>query len=132
MIRRETPLDPETESLVELIIDCAVTVHRGLGPGYVESIYRNAFCLELQERQIPFACESSVMIMYREKPVGIHRMDLIVADTVIVELKAVKWLEPAHQVQLLSYLKATHLHVGLLMNFGGATLMQGGLRRFVL
>ena len=113
------------------IIDCGITVHRTLGPGFVESVYHNALCLELESRAIPFETERAVVVRYREKAVGIHRMDLVVYDAVIVELKAVKNLDVAHHAQILSYLKATGYRVGLLMNFGGATLAQG-LRRVVL
>ena len=114
-----------------MIIDCALAVHRSLGPGFIESVYHNALCLELQSRDIPFETERTVAVRYREKTVGIHRLDLVVNGAVVVELKAVKCLDAAHHAQVLSYLKATGYRVGLLMNFGGATLGQG-LRRIVL
>jgi GxxExxY protein len=131
VIRKASPLDSNTEEQVATVIDSAITVHRALGPGFVESIYRNALCLEFGSRGIPFETEKSIVVQYREKPVGIHRMDLVVYGAVVVELKAVKTLEIAHYAQILSYLKATGYRVGLLMNFGAATLAQG-LRRVVL
>ena len=131
MLRIQSKLDDLTEAQVSTVIDCGITVHRDLGPGFIESVYHNAFCLELDVRDIPFETEKSIVVRYREKPVGIHRMDLVVYGAVIVELKAVKSLDVSHHAQLLSYLKATGYKVGLLMNFGGATLAQG-LRRVVL
>ena len=131
MLRIQSTLDETTEARVSTIIDCGITVHRTLGPGFVESVYHNALCLELESRAIPFEIERSIVVRYREKAVGIHRMDLVVYGTIVVELKAVKNLDVAHHAQILSYLKATGCRVGLLMNFGGATLAQG-LRRVVL
>jgi GxxExxY protein len=131
MLRIRSELDDATETLVASIVDCGVAVHRALGPGFIESVYRNALCLEFRERAISFEAEKTVVVRYRERPVGIHRMDLVVGRAVVVELKAAKGLDIAHHAQLLSYLKATGCRVGLLMNFGGATLAQG-LRRIVL
>jgi len=131
MLRVPSPLDDATEAQITAVIDCAVAVHRTLGPGFIESVYHNALCLELQTRGIPFETEKTVVVRYLEKPVGVHRLDLVVDSAVIVELKAVKCLDAAHHAQVLSYLKATGYRVGLLMNFGGVTLSQG-LRRVVL
>ncbi|MCM3881647.1 MAG: GxxExxY protein [Vicinamibacterales bacterium] len=131
MLRIRSELDDATETLVASIIDCGVAVHRALGPGFLESVYRNALCLEFKERAISFETEKTVTVRYRETPVGFHRMDLVVGGVVVLELKAARSLEIAHQAQLLSYLKATGCRVGLLMNCGGNTLAQG-LRRIVL
>ena len=131
MIRVPSPLDDETEKYVFETMACGFAVHKAIGPGYGESIYKNAFCLELIARNIPFECEKSFVVTYRDRPVGTHRLDLIVRDRVVVELKAVKTLKRVHGAQVLAYLKASHLPVGLLMNFGGATLKEG-LKRFVL
>ncbi len=107
MLRIQSTLDDTTEAHVTTIIDCGNTVHRTLGPGFVESIYHNALCLELECRGISFETERSIVVRYREKAVGLHRMDLIVYEAVVVELKAVKTLDVAHHAQILSYLKAT-------------------------
>ena len=131
MIRVSSPLPPELELLTEKVIGCAVQVHRTLGPGFLESIYRNALCLEFQLNGISFEHEKSVVIRYAGFSVGVHRLDLLVDDAVVIELKAVAGLEAAHSAQVLSYLKATGLRVGLLMNFG-APILKSGLRRFVL
>jgi GxxExxY protein len=128
---KDSQLDETTEQRIRTTIDCGITVHRALGPGFVESAYRNAFCLELATRRIPFEREASVVVKYRNEPIALHRIDLVVYGSVIVELKAVSSIGPVHVAQVLSYLKATGLRVGLLMNFGGATL-RDGLRRVVL
>ncbi len=131
MMRLPSPLDDETESQVESVIGCAIRVHSELGPGFLESIYRNALCLELKAGHISFEVERPVLVRYHGIPVALHRIDLVVQETIIVELKSVSALEPIHQAQLLSYLRATGLRVGLLMNFGASTL-RAGLRRIVL
>ncbi len=131
MIRVPSPLDEQTEKYVKETMDCAYAVHRALGPGFLEPTYRNAFCVELLEQNIPFECEKSVTVHYRNRPVALHRLDLVVRGCVVVELKAVKLLKRVHEAQVLAYLKASQLPVGLLMNFGGATLKEG-FRRIVL
>jgi len=131
MIRVPSPLDDETEKYVFEAMACGFAVHKAIGPGYGESIYKNAFCIELAARAIPFESERPLVIKYRDRPVGTHRLDLIVQGRVIVELKAVKMLKRVHEAQVLAYLKASRLPVALLMNFGGATLKEG-LKRIVL
>jgi GxxExxY protein len=131
MLRVSSPLDFDTEKCIDEVMDCGFAVHRALGPGFRESIYKNAFCVELLARQIPFDCEKTFVVTHRDRPVGTHRIDLIVRERVVVELKAVKMLRRVHEAQVLAYLKASALPVALLMNFGGATLKEG-LRRVVL
>ncbi len=131
MIRVPSRLDEQTEQYVSEAMDCGFAVHRELGPGYGEAIYENAICLELLARNLPFEREKSFVITYRDRPVGLHRLDLIVRGRVIVELKATRALERVHEAQILSYLKASQLPVGLLMNFGAPTLKEG-LKRIVL
>jgi GxxExxY protein len=131
MLRVISPLDEQTEKCIDEAMDCGFAVHRALGPGFGESIYKNAFCVELLARQIPFECEKSFVIRHRDRPVGTHRLDLIVRERVVIELKAVKMLKRVHEAQVLAYLKASKLPVALLMNFGGATLKER-LKRVVL
>jgi len=125
------PLPETTELLLSALVDAGVAVHKELGPGFVEVVYRNAMCLELADRQLPFETEKVFTVKYRDRPVALQRVDLVVESQVILELKAVRSLDEIHHAQLLSYLKATGLRAGLLMNFGGATL-RAGLRRVVL
>jgi len=131
MIRIPSPLDEQTEKYVKETIDCGYAVHKALGPGFLEPTYKNAFCLELSEQKIPFECEKTVTVRYRDRPVATHRLDLVVRNCIVVELKAVKMLKPVHEAQVLAYLKASQLPVGLLMNFGGARLKEG-FRRMIL
>ncbi|MBN1911836.1 MAG: GxxExxY protein [Pirellulales bacterium] len=105
------------EPLSGEIIEAALDVHRELGPGFLESIYHNALTTALRHRGIVYEKEKEVTIVYAGEEVGVHRLDLLVADQIIVELKAVKDFEDIHFAQLRSYLKATRLRVGLLMNF---------------
>jgi len=106
------------EALTEKIIGCVVQVHRTLGPGFVEAIYRNALLLELRAAGLHVDTEREVVVRYRDQVVGRHRMDLLVEDAVVVELKAVPQLAVVHYDQLRSYLRASGLNVGLLVNFG--------------
>ncbi len=137
MIRREVPslrvattLPAETERLVRETIGCAVAVHRVLGCGFLERVYHEALCVELRSRGLSYEREKPVTIRYRGDPVGGHRLDLVVERAVIVEVKAVERLDRIHVAQVLAYLKATDLRVGLLLNFSGETL-AGGIRRVV-
>ena len=106
------------EALTEKIIGCVVQVHRTLGPGFLESIYRKALLLELRAASLQVETEREVIIRYRGEKIGRHRMDLVVEEAVVVELKAVPQLAAAHYDQLRSYLRASGMAVGLLVNFG--------------
>src|SRR5262245_37357350 len=97
-------------------------VHRLLGPGYLESIYRRAMIRELGSRGFPIQTEMVVDIVYKGERIGQHRMDLIVANKVVVELKCVSKLADIHRAQTISYLKATGIPLGLVLNFAGTSL----------
>jgi GxxExxY protein len=113
------------EQLTHTIIGVAIEVHRHLGPGLLEAIYERAMQIELDHREIPYRAQVPVPMLYKGEPVGDFYADLIVAGRVIVELKAVSALNNAHLAQVLSYLGATRLHLGLLINFNEATLVKG-------
>lgn len=104
------------------IIGAAIKVHKELGPGFLESIYEEALQVELSKNELDFASQVEVQIEYLGVPVGLHRLDILVQNEVIVELKAVKELADIHFAQLRSYLKATGMKVGLLLNFSKPTL----------
>ena len=110
------------EELSNQIIGAAIRVHKELGPGFLESIYEEALKVELSQNGLDFASQMEIQIEYLEVPVGLHRLDLLVQNEVIVELKAVKELADIHFAQLRSYLKATGVKVGLLLNFSKPTL----------
>jgi GxxExxY protein len=105
------------EDLSRKIIGAAIEVHAALGPGFLETIYEEAFKLELTEHSLNYECQKEIKIEYLGVQIGTHRLDLVVEDSMVVELKAVKELNEIHFAQLLSYLKATGLKVGLLLNF---------------
>jgi GxxExxY protein len=130
-LRLRSPLTQEEELVAGEVIASALAVHRELGPGYLESFYRKAMCIELRARALAFETEKAVEVRYRGEVLGTHRIDLIVQGLVIVELKAVEALDPVHRKQVVSYLKATKLRLGLLINFD-AELLKQGLKRIVL
>jgi len=130
MLRVYSPLSDEEERVVSGTIKCGIEVHRRLGPGFRERIYETAMCLELDAQGLRFECEKEVQVTYKQWQIGGQRVDLIVAGIVIVEIKAVPRLKVLHQRQVVSYLRATELKVGLLMNFNARTLSDG-LKRVV-
>lgn len=114
------------DELSELIIKSAIEVHRELGPGLLESIYEMCLAHELREQGIPVLQQLAVPIIYKgSRMPNDLRLDLLVDDRIIVEVKAVEELHPVHQAQLLTYLRLTDKRVGLLLNFNSPTLIKG-------
>ena len=113
------------------VIGAALEVHRILGPGFVEAVYEEALAVELELRDIPYTLQQNVAVEYKGRLVGQSRLDLLVAESLVVELKAVEVLLPVHTAQLLSYLKATGHKLGLLVNFN-TPLLRDGIRRVIL
>jgi GxxExxY protein len=112
------------------IIGAAIEVHRHLGPGLLESVYEECLCRELQLRDIPFRRQMPVPIMYKGTKLECdQRIDVVVRERIIVELKAVERLLPVHTAQLLTYMRLTNLRVGLLLNFNVPRLAEGIIRR---
>jgi len=107
----------EHNELTEKIIGCAIEVHKRLGPGFLESIYENAFILELEKQNLNVERQQEVIVKYDGIEVGRHRLDLIVNDTIVVELKAAKNIEDVHFAIVKSYLKALGKEHGLIINF---------------
>jgi len=112
----------EHEDLTDKIIGCAIEVHKKLGPGFLESIYENAFIIELQKQNLKVERQREVTVKYDSVEVGKHRLDLIVDDTIVVELKAVKNVEDIHFAIVKSYLKALGKEHGLIINFSKKVL----------
>ena len=106
------------QELTAKIIECAYTVHNTLGFGFLESIYQNALLIELQGNGLQAKKEVPIRVFYNQKVVGNFAADILVEGKVILELKSVKEIHPAHEAQLTNYLKATGIEVGLLLNFG--------------
>jgi GxxExxY protein len=122
------PLNPvlsknvEHEKLTEAIIGCAIQVHRTLGPGFLESVYQKALTHELRKAGLRVECEKPIQVTYDGAGVGDFAADMLVEGVVMVENKAVQALAPAHEVQVVNYLTATGVEIGLLLNFGGEKL----------
>ena len=116
----------ELENLTQKIIGCAMTVHQALGPGFLESVYQNALLIELRHAGLQCEANSRIPVHYREENVGDFIADILVEHLVILELKSVNDIHTAHEAQLVNYLHATGLEVGLLLNFGSPQL---GIKR---
>ena len=121
----------ELNALTRKIIGAGIEVHRHLGPGLLETSYETCLAYELQQRGLAFERQKALPLMYKEIRLDQgFRIDLLVEDAVVVELKAVDQLLPVHEAQILSYLRFTGCKVGLLMNFN-VKLLKDGIRRFV-
>jgi GxxExxY protein len=128
--RATSDLPRDVEDVITRVIGACIEVHRHLGPGFLESIYHRAVCIELRERGLSFEKEKTVEILYKGQHLHGQRLDLIVESKVVVDVKAVSQLEEIHVSQVVSYLKATGLRAGLLANFN-AVVMKAGIRRIV-
>lgn len=123
---------PELSVLTDKVIGAAIEVHRHLGPGLLESVYET--CLEYELKQLGLVVERQMplCVVYKELVLPqAYRIDLVVENALIVEIKAVEKLNEVHAAQILSYMKFNHCRVGLLMNFN-VKLLKDGLRRFVM
>ena len=123
--------DQELDALAHAVIGAAIEVHRELGPGFLESTYAKALAIELGRRDIQFAQEAPIQLFYKGDSLGEGRIDLLVEGRLIIELKAVERLAPIHQAQVMSYLKASHKTLGLLINFN-VEVLRDGIKRIIL
>lgn len=121
----------EYNDLSEKIIGRAIEVHKNLGPGLLESIYESALCIEFDLKNISYKRQFEIPILYKKYEIGKHRLDLIVDNKIILELKAVDNLNPIFEAQLLSYLKISGFKLGLLINFN-QILLKDGIKRIIL
>lgn len=117
------------ERLTERIISAAIAVHKAFGPGFLESVYEEALCVELTFCELLYERQKEIEIYHRAQLVGVHRLDLVVERKVVVELKTVNSIDRIHFAQIKSYLKATSIKVCLLLNFNAPVLQ---VKRFVL
>ncbi|MBL4809309.1 MAG: GxxExxY protein [Phycisphaerales bacterium] len=111
------------------VIGCAIEVHRTLGPGLLESVYEAALCIEFERSGIEYAQQVSVIGQYKGKALPTQRIDLLVENVLIVELKAVQSVSDIHLAQLVSYLRVAQKPLGLLINFNDSTIKKGTYRR---
>lgn len=115
--------------LSEKIIGCCIRVHKNLGPGFLEKIYEEALCIELTKAGLKYERQKSVIVVYDGKPIGEHRLDLVIESLVVLELKATAGIDDIHLATSRSYLKATALQLALVVNFARPTL---DIKRVVL
>ena len=122
----------ENDGLSQQVIGLAIEVHRQLGPGLLESAYEECLCLELKEAGLPFRRQVPLPVIYKSIKLDCgYRIDLVIKDLLILELKTVEQLLPIHNAQLLTYMKLSGIRTGLLLNFNSAVLKEG-LRRLIL
>jgi GxxExxY protein len=134
MERNQNPRSEPGEGIDERVrrtLAAAVEVHKHLGPGYLESVCEEALAIELSLQKIPFVRQVPLPVQYKNHLVGQGRLDFLVNDDLVVELKAVETLLPVHKAQVLSYLKASQHRLGLLINFNVPVLMRG-VQRVIL
>jgi GxxExxY protein len=130
-LRISSDLPPDLEDLIRQTIGCCIVVHRELGPGLLEKVYPRAIALELRSRNIPHSTEKAIPIRYRGTLICHQRIDLLIDNRLVLEVKAVERLAPIHVAQVINYLRVTGTRAGLLINFNVPILKQG-IRRIVL
>jgi len=122
----------EFDDLSKRVIGCAIEVHRELGPGLLESTYEQCLAYELGHAGIGFKLQHALPVRYKGLRLDCgYRIDVLVEDSVILELKSVETILPIHEAQLLTYMKLADVRIGLLINFN-VQLLKSGIRRFVL
>ena len=122
--------DAKVDRWAHEVIGAAIEVHRILGPGFRESVYEEALAYEFRLRKIPYQRQVRVPIIYKDIAAGFGRLDFLVDGTLVVDTKASEGLPPLYTSQVISYLKALNLHLGLLINFN-ESMMKNGIRRVV-
>jgi GxxExxY protein len=126
----KTSGDPFSKELVEKIISSAMEVHSQLGPGLLEILYEEAMAHEFALRKLPFVRQKEIRLTYKGKDIGWHRVDFLVGNEVLIELKSVQVLHGIHEAQMMACLKALQARAGLLINFNVERL-QDGIRKIV-
>ncbi|NOT03685.1 MAG: GxxExxY protein [Anaerolineales bacterium] len=118
-------------AITQRIIKCAIEVHKQLGPGLLENMYENALTVEFELEGLSCKQQLAIPAIYKGRSLGDYRLDLLVEDMVIVEVKSVERFDPVFEAQLLTYLRLTKKRVGLLINFN-TRLVKDGIKRFIL
>jgi GxxExxY protein len=128
---RKIPEDIPENAITQRIIKCAIEVHKQLVPGLLENMYENALTVEFELEGLPYKQQLEIPAVYKGRSLGDYRLDLLVEDMVIVEVKSVERFDPVFEAQLLTYLRLTKKRVGLLINFN-TRLVKDGIKRFIL
>ncbi len=126
-----TNKDFPLKAITEKIISSAIEVHSTLGPGLLENIYEEALAYEFELRSIRYEKQKEIGLKYKDRDIGKHRIDFLVEDQVVVELKAVGTMHKIYEAQLLTYLKAMGRKVGLLINFN-VEMLKDGIKRMIM
>ena len=127
-----TRQDHDTEALATVLVDCAFQIHKAMGPGLLERVYEECFKCELTDRSISFECQKSIPLQYKTHKLDIdYKIDLLVDNKIVVELKSVDRMIDLHQAQIVSYMRLTGMPLGLLINFN-VPLIKDGIKRIVL
>jgi GxxExxY protein len=121
----------QNDPLTGRIIACAIEVHKRLGPGLLEKLYKESMTIEMELCGLKVEKNVKVAVEYKGKPIGEYFIDILVEDAVILELKSVERHDPVFEAQILSYMKLTNKKVGLLINFN-SKMVKDGIKRFVL
>lgn len=121
----------EVENLIERTIGCCIEVHRALGAGLLEAIYTRAVCIELGHAGIAYEREKQIAVSYRGERLCHQRLDIVVANQLVLEVKSVERIIPVYHAQILNYMRISKLRAGLLMNFN-VPVLKDGLKRFAL
>jgi len=125
------PSDMPENTITERIIKCAIAVHREIGPGLLESVYEEALDIECKIEGLHVSRQFKVPVLYRGQTIGEYQPDMLINDSVIVEIKSVERFDLVFEAQVLTYLKITRKRVGLLINFN-SRLVKDGIKRFIL
>ena len=123
-------LSMELNKITEKIIGCAIEVHKRLGPGLLESIYEKALCIELRLAWLKFKQQKSLPVLYKNESIGKFKIDILVENKIVLELKSVERHDPLFEAQILSYMKLGNYPLGLLINFN-SKLLKDGIKRFI-
>ena len=122
----------DAEPFSRQVIGCAIEVHRTLGPGLLESIYEACLCRELADARLNFTRQAELPVFYKGQPIDCDlRMDIVVEDALVIEIKAVQSINPIHEAQLLTYPRLNGVRTGLLLNFNEIRLTDGIRRRLL-
>jgi GxxExxY protein len=127
---RDTEINKLNE-ITERVIGCAIEVHRELGPGLLEQAYEEALCVELQLQRLNYKRQLSVPLVYKNYRIGEYRIDLLVEEAVLVEIKSAERYDLVFEAQVLTYLRITGKRIGLLLNFN-SRLLKNGIKRIIL
>ena len=127
----QTRASVQDDPLTRRIIGCAIEVHRSLGPGLLEKLYKEAMAIELELSGLKVEKNVKIPVEYKGRSIGDYFIDLLVEDTVILELKSVERHDPVFESQILSSMRLTHKNIGLLINFK-SKMVKDGIKRFVL